>query len=244
MSVGEGGVGRDRPDMLEKSLAGALGGPGVNPRLFEAVADGVYGKRQQVHGGEPHGEVLLAVAEVVLEVVAVGLEDVEALVLDLPACPGAGHDLAHGAAGDGQRGHEGAVIGRLAASVGDGDAGLVDQHRVPAAAQRRLGEPAQAAGRALAAELPLDCVLLGGGTIHEVAGCLVRRRLGGEQDVATGYEPDRSAQPRWRKAAQSEMGDQRAGTRYKQPLLPELRVARRARIYTFVAYHAGLQTTL
>jgi hypothetical protein len=38
--------------------------------LFEAVADGVEGKRQQVDGGEHHGEVLLAVAEVVFEVVA------------------------------------------------------------------------------------------------------------------------------------------------------------------------------
>jgi hypothetical protein len=32
---------------------------------------------EQVHGGEHHGEVLLAVAEVVFEVVAVGLEDVK-----------------------------------------------------------------------------------------------------------------------------------------------------------------------
>jgi hypothetical protein len=38
---------------------------------------------EQVHGGEHHGEVLLAVPEVVFKVVAVGLEDVEAFVLDL-----------------------------------------------------------------------------------------------------------------------------------------------------------------
>jgi hypothetical protein len=42
--------------------------------MFEAVADGMDGEGQQVHRGEHHGEVLFAVAEVVLEVVAVGLE--------------------------------------------------------------------------------------------------------------------------------------------------------------------------
>ena len=41
------------------------------------------GKGQEVHGGEHHGEVFLAMAEVVFEVVAVVFEDVEALVLDL-----------------------------------------------------------------------------------------------------------------------------------------------------------------
>ncbi len=47
------------------------------------IADGMKREGQQLHRGEHHGEVLLAVAEVVLEVVAVGLEDVEAFVLDL-----------------------------------------------------------------------------------------------------------------------------------------------------------------
>ena len=78
--------------------------------------------------------------------VVVGLEDVEALVLDLPACPGAGDDFAHGVAGDGQRGHEDAVIGRLAFCVRDGDAEPVDQHRVVVVAQRGLLEPATAIG--------------------------------------------------------------------------------------------------
>src|SRR4051812_13481241 len=72
---------------------------------------------EQVHGGEHHGEVLLAVAEVVLEVVAVGLEDVEAFVLDLPSGPSAGHDLGDGVAGDGQRGHESAAVRDLALGV-------------------------------------------------------------------------------------------------------------------------------
>ncbi len=71
--VWEDHVGRDDPDVLEEAGARPLGGSCVDPELFEAVADGVDGKRQQVEGGEQHGEVLLAVAEVVFEVVAVGL---------------------------------------------------------------------------------------------------------------------------------------------------------------------------
>ena len=85
-----------------------------------------------------HGEMLLAVAEVMFEVVAVGLKDVEAFVLDLPACPGAGHDLGNGIGCDGQRGHEGAGLGDLALGVGDADP--VDQHGVATVAQRRVRE--------------------------------------------------------------------------------------------------------
>src|SRR5919202_2982094 len=99
-------IGRDGADVLEEARARSFGGSGLDPELFEAVADRMKCEGEQVHGGEHHGEVLLAVPEVVLEVVAVGLEDVEAFVLDLPPRPGAGHDLGDGVAGDGQRGHE------------------------------------------------------------------------------------------------------------------------------------------
>jgi hypothetical protein len=49
------------------------------------VADGVEGERQQIERGEEGGKVLLAVSEVVLEVIAAGLEGIERLVLDLPS---------------------------------------------------------------------------------------------------------------------------------------------------------------
>lgn len=73
----------------------------------------MYGEGQKVHGSEQHGEVLLAVAEVVLEMIAVVFEDVEALVFDFPARPGAGGDLCDGVARDLERGDEGAVVGRF-----------------------------------------------------------------------------------------------------------------------------------
>jgi hypothetical protein len=45
----------------------------------------VEGERQQIERGGEGGKVLLAVSEVVLEVIAAGLEGIERLVLDLPS---------------------------------------------------------------------------------------------------------------------------------------------------------------
>src|SRR4051794_4133301 len=81
--IGKDEIDRDGFDVLEEARARSFSGSGLGPELFEAVADGMKCEGEQVHGGEHHGEVLLAVAEVVLEVVAVGLEDIEAFVLDL-----------------------------------------------------------------------------------------------------------------------------------------------------------------
>src|SRR3954468_11939562 len=82
--IGKDEIDRDGSDVVEEARTRSFSGSGLGPELFEAVADGMKCEGEQVHGGEHHGEVLLAVAEVVLEVVAVGLEDVEAFVLDLP----------------------------------------------------------------------------------------------------------------------------------------------------------------
>src|SRR5689334_1599187 len=110
--------------------ARSFGGSGLGPELFEAVADRMACESEQIHGSE-----LLAVAEVVLEVVAVGLEDAEAFVLDLPSGPGAGHDLGDGVAGDGQRGHESTAVRDLALGVREGDTDPADEHRVVAVTQ-------------------------------------------------------------------------------------------------------------
>src|SRR3954451_18232377 len=72
--IGKDEIGGDGSDVLEKARPRPFGGPGFGPELFEAVANRMECEGEQVHGGEHHGEVLLAVAEVVLKVVAVGLE--------------------------------------------------------------------------------------------------------------------------------------------------------------------------
>ena len=58
-------------------------------------------------------------AEVVFEVVAVGLEDVEGLVLDLPSGAAAGGKLGNGLDGDRQIGDKAVVVGALSLGVGD-----------------------------------------------------------------------------------------------------------------------------
>ena len=52
------------------------------------------GEGQQVQGGKHGGKVLLAVPEIVFQVVALGLQGVERLVFDLPACPATGGQFA------------------------------------------------------------------------------------------------------------------------------------------------------
>ena len=98
----------------------------------------MHGEGQQVHGGEQHSEVLFAVAEIMFEMIAVVFEDVEALVLDFPTCPGAGGDLGDGLARDLERGDEGALVGRFALGVADGEADPIDAEGVLTVAQRRL----------------------------------------------------------------------------------------------------------
>ena len=68
LPVGEDEIGDDGADVLVETLASPLCGSGVDLGVFEAAADNVDGERQQVHGGEHHSEVLLAVAGAVLDV--------------------------------------------------------------------------------------------------------------------------------------------------------------------------------
>lgn len=51
----------------------------------EQVEQGVKQKRQDVEGRKKGGKMLLAVTEIVFEMVAAGFEGVVVLVLDLPA---------------------------------------------------------------------------------------------------------------------------------------------------------------
>src|SRR5271170_2950420 len=78
----------------------------VEPKVIGEFGDGVEGEGQQVEGGEDGGQVLLAVAEIVFEVIALVFQGIEAFVLDLPACPAAGRQCDDGVAIGGQVGDE------------------------------------------------------------------------------------------------------------------------------------------
>jgi hypothetical protein len=62
----------------------------LQPKIVGEFGNGVEGERQQVEGGEDGRQVLLSVAEIVLEVITLGFQGVEAFVLDLPARPATG----------------------------------------------------------------------------------------------------------------------------------------------------------
>src|SRR5215472_6048990 len=69
--------------------------PGKLPQGLGLIADRVEGEGEQIEGDQQSGQVLLAVAEVVLEVVAIGFENVEGLVLNFPSGTAAGCEFRH-----------------------------------------------------------------------------------------------------------------------------------------------------
>src|SRR3954471_1668321 len=83
-------IGGDRRQLAEEIGAWPELGPCSTPEFIADVADRVDRERQQIEAHQDGGEVVLAVSEAVLEVIALGLEDVERLILDLPPCPATG----------------------------------------------------------------------------------------------------------------------------------------------------------
>src|SRR5208337_703988 len=89
-------IGGDGPQMLEEAVGWTTRDDGGSPGKNGEISGGVEGEGQQVECDEDIGEGLLAVPEAVLEVVSAGLEDVEGLVLYLPARPSAGGQFGDG----------------------------------------------------------------------------------------------------------------------------------------------------
>jgi hypothetical protein len=82
--------------------------------------------------------VLLAVAEIVFEVIAFGFQGVEAFVLDFSARSAADCQFDDGIAIDGQIGDEAVAIGHLAGGVANLDHQPVDRHGIGAVTQRHV----------------------------------------------------------------------------------------------------------
>src|SRR5258708_5877911 len=139
--VGGGGSG-----VLEEAISGATGSDGGAPGEDAELRDGVEGKGQQVEGGEDVGEGLLAVTEIVFEVVDAALENVEGLVLDLPSGAAAGGEFGHGLGGDRQVGHEAVEVSSRSLGIADLDGEAIDVEGIVGIAQWHAGEPAVDAG--------------------------------------------------------------------------------------------------
>src|SRR3954471_23625507 len=87
---GEDQEGGDGSQVFEEAAAGAHLLHRLAQEIFGQIADGMEGESQKVQRNEHGGKIDFAVPEVVFEMVAIVLENIEAFILDLPARPATG----------------------------------------------------------------------------------------------------------------------------------------------------------
>ena len=105
--------------MLEEAILRTTCDDGGSPGEDGEIGGGVEGEGEQVKGDQHAGEGFLTMSEIVFEVVSVGLEHVESLVLDLPACATAGGQLGDGVGRDREIRDEAVVIGAFTLAIED-----------------------------------------------------------------------------------------------------------------------------
>src|SRR5271157_5296482 len=176
-------VDRDRCQLVEEIIARPELCPRGQPKFVADVADGVDREGQQVQAYQDGCKILLPVSEAVLKVVALVLQNVERLVLDLPPRPATGGKVDDRVGTDGQVGDEAVAVCRLAAGVDDLELEPVDRQRVLAVAQRHVMEPAVAMDETLLAapDRLLDHRQVDAGEI--VLDQRMRRRLADEDEM-------------------------------------------------------------
>jgi len=86
----ENQVDRNRRQLVEEIVAWPEFIARAAPEFVADVADGVECERQQVQAHQNGCEIVLPVSEAVLKVIALVLQDVESLILDLPPRPATG----------------------------------------------------------------------------------------------------------------------------------------------------------
>jgi hypothetical protein len=182
-------VNRDRPQVLEEAISRPARDHRGSPGQDAKISRGVEGERKQIEGDQDAGQGFLTVPEVVFEVVPIGFEHVEGLVLDLPTRPAAGSKLGDGIGRDRKIGDETIVIGSLSLGVKDLDGEPVDQDGVLGGTQRHRVEPAVDGGGSLAAFADSLAMLVQFGAPQVLGDGLMRRWLAGENEVAPG-SPD------------------------------------------------------
>ena len=107
---GEDHEARQPPDIGEEAGSLFRRLPRLPPRRLQKVEERMPGEGEHVERGERHGERVLAMAGVVLELIAMVVEHVEAFILDLPPFAATGHDLRDVALFDRQRGDQGRLV--------------------------------------------------------------------------------------------------------------------------------------
>jgi len=139
-------VGGYGPRALEEALAGRQFPPRGAPGPVARFAHRTTGEGQQIEDREHRRQMLFAATEIVLEVAALGFQDIECLVLDLPSGAAGGGEVGDIFPADLRIGDETVTISRFPGVVADLDRQPVDRHRLLVAARRHAGEPSVAAG--------------------------------------------------------------------------------------------------
>ena len=113
---------------------------------------------QEVQGGEQRGQMPLAMAKVVFEMIALGLHDVVAAVLDVPAGPAGLGEPRDAICRDDMGGDPGVVVDRPALAIRGGELEPVDLQGVVPVAQGNVAQETIGVGEDLAALTPDDPV--------------------------------------------------------------------------------------
>ncbi len=86
--------------MFEEPVCRAARDDGLPPGVYGQSGGGMERKGQQIKRHQDRGERFLAVPEIMFEIVHIGLEYVEGLVLHLPSCPSAWRQVRYRASRD------------------------------------------------------------------------------------------------------------------------------------------------
>jgi hypothetical protein len=119
--------------------------------LIVQIEQCVGEKRQQDEAREQVGQMLFAVAVVVLEAIALGLERIVVFVLDLPAAAPRGDDRDDVVPSDRHGAGPGIAVEHVALGIGRGQLAPADFQGIVAVAQRQIVEPAIGIGQTLRA---------------------------------------------------------------------------------------------
>ena len=177
----EAEVARQRTKIIKKGLAAGQGGAQHLVFLVNQLLHGVQQEGQQVEGGQQGRQMLLAVAEIVRQMVALGFERVIVFVLDFPARSASFNDLGDIALIDRLPGDESIVVNRLADSIGGDQFAPVDCERIFTLAQGQLRRKAIGVGKYLFAMAAGDPV-----GVHPTAALYALEPLV-QRDVGTGF---------------------------------------------------------
>ncbi len=126
------------PDVLEKHPARGQRGAHRPIRPVIEFEDGVEQKSEQVEADQGRGEMVVAVTEVVFQVIALGFQRVVVFILDFPAGAAGGDEFDNSVGGNRRVGDPGVAIAFMAVGIGGDKLAPVDRQRGLAIAQRQV----------------------------------------------------------------------------------------------------------